>query len=404
MTLKVLMFGWEFPPHNSGGLGTACLGICRAMNSYDVDLTFVLPRKIPVSSENIKIRFAGLEKIKFSIINSNLYPYVTSSLYQKEQLGGGVYGNTLLEEVLAYGRRAGVLALDYDFDIIHAHDWLAFPAGLEAKRVSGKPLVVHVHATEFDRSGGSGVNQAVYEIEKKGMEGADGIIAISYWTKNIITKHYGIPEEKIRVVHNGIETDGYVDLSHRLAHLKEKGKKIVLFVGRITLQKGPDYFIQTAKRVLELRPDIYFVVAGSGDMERQMIEQVARFGLSDKVIFAGFMRGEDLNAIYQIADLYVLPSVSEPFGLTPLESLVNKTPVLVSKQSGVSEVLTSALKADFWDIDDMSDKIISLIDNPALYKTLRENGHQEVQKITWRRSVGGYIDFYKDLLTKLIKR
>lgn len=405
MPLKVLMFGWEFPPHNSGGLGTACLGICRAMLRTDVDLTFVLPRKMSIESGSIKIKFAGLEKIKFTAVNSTLYPYVTSNSYQNiTGIENSIYGSSLLQEVLAYGQRAKVIAMKEDFDIIHAHDWLSFPAGIEAKKVSGKPLVVHVHATEFDRSGGGGVNQSVYEIEKRGMEEADGIIAISHWTKNIIMKNYGISEEKIRVVHNGIETDGFSNLGGYLNNLKKSGKKMILFVGRITLQKGPDYFIETARRVLEMRPNVFFVVAGSGDMEQQMISRVAELGLSDKIIFAGFMRGGELNALYQAADLYVLPSVSEPFGLTPLESLVNKTPVLVSRQSGVSEVLTNALKADFWDIDDMSDKIISLVDNPALYQTLKENGHKEVQNITWHKSVAGYIDFYKNLLAKIIKR
>lgn len=399
------MFGWEFPPQNSGGLGTACFGICKAMARQQVEMIFVLPRRQPVAGNNLPLVFAGLEEIRFETVDTLLYPYVTDQSYAEhyQDIEPGPYGPTLFDEVIAYGKRARSIARKHSFDIIHAHDWLSFPAGLAAKRISGKPLIIHVHATEFDRSGGAGVNEKVYAIEREGMEQADGIIAISHWTKNIIIKHYGIPEEKIRVVHNGIDSDDIVLIPESLHQLKRVGKKMILFLGRITLQKGPDYFLAAAARVLELRDDVFFVVAGSGDMERAMIRRAAELGIADRVLFAGFLRGAEAQAMYQAADLFVMPSVSEPFGLTPLESLVVGTPVLVSKQSGVSEVLHHAIKADFWDIDEMTNKMVALLREPALSKTLTENGHREALSLTWDRSVAGYVDYYKTILNKLRK-
>lgn len=397
---RVLMFGWEFPPHNSGGLGTACFGICQAMNRQNVDLIFVLPRSQAVPSGQFQFVFAGLENIKFEAVNSPIFPYITSQLYAENSIreGNQIYGATLFDEVIAYGQKAASIAGSYSYDIIHAHDWLAFPAGLMAKKISGKPLIVHVHATEFDRGGGNAVNQQVYNIEKEGMEKADGIIAVSQRTKDMIVRHYGVESNKIKVVYNGSDTGETVLTSIKLKSLKQAGKKIILFLGRITLQKGPDYFIETANKVLARRTDVCFLIAGSGDMEYALIRQVAKLGLSDKILFVGFARDADLQALYQAADLYILPSVSEPFGLTPLEALSCGTPVLVSFQSGVSEVLSHALKADFWDTDEMANKIISLLDNPALASTLSQYGKEEAKKLTWDKSVLSYLDFYKKVL------
>jgi len=393
------MFGWEFPPHNSGGLGTACFGLTRALSREATEIVFVLPKKVPVNSNHAKLVFANEKSIKIRHVDSILYPYITSEGYSDEvrNLKDEVYGLSLMEEVRRYARKAGAIAVSENCDVIHAHDWLAFLAGIEAKRATGKPLVVHVHATEFDRTGGVGVNTEVFEIEKAGLREADAIIAVSGFTKNILISKYGIPSEKIEVVHNGIDAEEYKKVPSQISMLKKAGNKIVLFVGRITLQKGPDYFIQAAKRVLEFRPDTLFVVSGSGDMERQMIRQAAEAGMGDKVIFAGFLRGDELNGIYQSADLYVMPSVSEPFGITPLESLANGTPVLISKQSGVSEVLTHALKTDFWDTEDMADKIISVLDHRPLYESLRENGGREVEKNSWRNAALKCLGVYQRL-------
>jgi glycosyltransferase involved in cell wall biosynthesis len=395
------MFGWEFPPHNSGGLGTACEGLTRALAAEQVAVTFVLPRTASVTADFLRWRFAGLENFKFCPVPGLLQPYITGEVYDRlrAEAGPSVYGHNLLAEVRLYAERARQIALEEDYDVIHAHDWLAFPAGLMAKRASGKPLVVHVHATEFDRGGGAGVNQAVYEIEREGMKTADRIIAVSQWTKDIVVAKYGIPAAKVSVVHNGIALGDYAARPAKLTELKAHGSKIVLFVGRITLQKGPDYFVQTARRVLELEPRTYFVMVGSGDMEGQVIRLAAELGVADHFIFPGFLRGAELNEVYQAADLYVLPSVSEPFGITPLESLANGTPVLVSKQSGVAEVLSHALKADFWDIDEMTNQIVSVLRHPPLRQTLADCGAREAGGVSWGKAAVKCLDIYQQLIS-----
>ncbi len=395
------MFGWEFPPHNSGGLGTACFGLTRALASVGAEVIFVLPKHMPVEADFLRFRFAGIENVKFRRVPGLLYPYVTSEKYAEMRNGinSNLYGWSLLEEVQLYAERAAAIAAEEDFDIIHAHDWLAYPAGLAAKAVSGKPLVVHVHATEFDRTGGTGVNEQVYAIEKAGMEQAEQVVTVSGWTKNIVEKNYAIPSEKIKVVHNGVDIENLASRKPLpLAALKQAGNKMVLFVGRITLQKGPDYFIQLAKRVLELEPKTYFVVAGSGDMEAQTIRQAAALGIADRVIFAGFLRGAELDAMYRAADIYILPSVSEPFGITPLESLAAGTPVLVSKQSGVAEVVKHALKVDFWDVEEMTNQVVTALRHPPLQQTLANYGNQEVQKVTWMEAAKKCIDLYRNFI------
>ncbi|MFA5831262.1 MAG: glycosyltransferase family 4 protein [Candidatus Paceibacterota bacterium] len=398
MALKVLMFGWEFPPHNSGGLGTACFGLTKAL-SGDAQVVFVLPKKVPVNSKFAKMVFANQRSIQVRHVDTLLYPYITEERYNDEfrTHHDSVYGSSLMEEVRRYAKKAGAIAVSEKCDVIHAHDWLAYLAGIEAKKATGKPLVVHVHATEFDRTGGNGVNEEVYAIERAGIAAADAVIAVSQWTKNILVSKYGVAPEKVTVIHNGIDLEETKRMPSRLQSLKDAGNKIVLFVGRITLQKGPDYFIRAAKRVLEYRPNTMFVVSGSGDMEYQMIRQAANEGISDKVLFAGFLRGDDLNSVYQAADLYIMPSISEPFGITPLEALANGTPVLISYQSGVSEVLNHALKTDFWDIDAMADKIISTLDHPALYENLRDNGYREAEKNSWSVAAGKCLALYNNL-------
>lgn len=400
--MKVLMFGWEFPPYNSGGLGVACWGLTRALVELGLDVTFVLPKRVPIEESHCKLCFAdSYGTISLRKVDTFLTPYITSDQYGK--LKGrvpGMYGETLFDEVLRYALLARDIARDTDFDVIHAHDWLSFLAGIEAKKVSDCPLVVHVHATEFDRVGSGPVNQFVYDIEREGLEFADRIVAVSQFTKNIIIQKYGIPETKIQVVHNGIDEREYVSETNTpefIGSLKKSGKKVVLFVGRITLQKGPDYFVQVAKKVSEFVKDAYFVVAGSGDMEGRMIEDVARAGLGDKFIFTGFLRGSELDSIYHSADLYIMPSVSEPFGIAPLEAVMQGTPALISRQSGVSEVLTHSLKADFWDIDDMANKVISVLEHPALQKTLSRHSRKEAKGISWNEAAQKCILLYNEL-------
>ncbi|MFH1188601.1 MAG: glycosyltransferase family 4 protein [bacterium] len=420
--MKVLMFGWEFPPHNSGGLGTACEGLVRGLLANGVSVTFVLPKKLnyeDCETEQFKMLFADsvddpiIAKLKIRTIDSPLRPYITSRAYQElieqERIRlrlndeNSYYSPDLFGEVLRYAAMARKIAVIENFDVIHAHDWLSFPAGLAAKQISGKPLISHVHATEFDRTGGHGLHGRVYEVERKGIHDADAVIAVSNFTKNQIIKNYSASPEKVHVVHNAVEyhdilTSGTLD--EKMAGIKASGKKIVLFVGRITLQKGPDYFLRAAKRVIEHYPNVMFVIAGSGDMERQMIEDAASLDIADKVIFAGFLRGQELSRAYRMADLYVLPSVSEPFGITPLESMAHETPVLVSKQSGVSEIISHALKVDFWDTDEMANKIVAVLENPELYYTLRENGFAEVKKFSWKKAAEKCVALYKKVSNK----
>ncbi|MCG2809146.1 MAG: glycosyltransferase family 4 protein [Candidatus Portnoybacteria bacterium] len=402
--MNVLTFGWEFPPYNSGGLGVACQSLTKALMNQGLKIIFVLPKKMDYQSSCCRFVFAD-SSLKIKTVNSLLQPYMTSVSYQnlvKKDKFPNIYRAGLFGEVDRYGYEAKKIARAENFDIIHAHDWLSFPAGLAAKKVSGKPLVVHIHATEFDRTGGDNLNRRVYEIEKEGCAQADAVIAVSDFTKNKITQHYGINPNKVKVVHNAINYDEFRVPDKGRLPLKAEGKKIVLFVGRITIQKGPDYFLRAAKRVLDRRSDVFFIMAGAGDMEAQLIQEAAFLDISDKFLFAGFLRGDDLVRVYQAADLYVLSSVSEPFGLTPLESLAYGTPVLISKQSGVSEILNHALKVDFWDIDEMANKIISVLEHQELGQSLKENGEEEIKKISWRDSAQKCVEIYNQILTNSI--
>lgn len=393
MSEKVLMFGWEFPPHNSGGLGVACEGLARALAENGVQLTFVLPRRMSLGKTPHRIVFADIPEIKTRNVDSILSPYITSGKYNALQSGiaGGLYGSGLFEEIKRYALAARAIAEKEDFDLIHAHDWLSFLAGAEARAASGKPLIIHVHITGWEQAGGGSVDPRVYAVEREGMQRADAIIAVSERTKHIIVEKYGIAPGKIHVLHNGITLTAHAERDFsktqgKILRLKERGNNIVLFLGRLTLHKGPDYFIRAARRVLDYEPNTYFVIAGSGDMEGQIMQEAAGLGIGDKVLFAGFVREENRDELYRSADLYVLPSVAEPFGITPLESLGNGTPVLISKQSGVSEVITHSLKVDFWDTDEMANKIISVLRHKPLKQQLASSGFQEALKATWEKA------------------
>ena len=380
---RILMFGWEFPPFNSGGLGVACLGLTRSLHERGFEVLFVMPRKLDIKSSYARMIFADTD-VEGIAVNSALSPYVTSSGYARKE--GSIYGHDLFSEVERYTRAASDIARHERFDVIYAHDWLSFGAGLEAKKATGKPLILHVHATEFDRCGGAaGINRHVYDIERSGMEKADCVVAVSEYTKRIIVREYGIPETKVRVVHNGIdESTAPVGAgAARMRALKNAGYKLVLFLGRITLQKGPDYFLRTAKRVLVRNPHVYFVVSGSGDMEERMMHLAAELKITGNVLFTGFLSGADRHEMYTAADLFVMPSVSEPFGLAPLEAMKLGTPVLISKQSGVSEVVHHVLKADFWDVDEMTNQILGVIGYEGLTESLSANARDEADKLTW---------------------
>lgn len=399
--MEILMFGWEFPPYNSGGLGVACEALVKELANQKAKIIFVLPKKINCKTDFCKIVFAD-SSLKIKAIDSPLIPYLTSAAYGKLVKKSGssmIYNPGLFGEVIRYAQKAKKIASAENYDLIHAHDWLSFPAGLAAKQTSKKPLVVHVHSTEFDRTGGDYLDGRIYQIEKQGLEGADRVVAVSNFTKQKIVKHYGIDQDKISVVHNGIDCRETPVLGGQPFPLKGRNRKVVLFIGRLTIQKGPDYFLKAAKKILDYRSDVFFVMAGSGDMQHQLIEEAVSLGIIDNFLFTGFIRGEEWNKAYQMADLFVMPSVSEPFGLTPLESLVQGTPVLISNQSGVSETLSHALKVDFWDTDEMANKIISVLDYRELANSLKENGQQEIKKINWRESAQKCLGVYKEVLS-----
>lgn len=401
--MKVLMFGWEFPPYNSGGLGVACQGLARALAARNVELTFVLPRKIGVSDEAFRFRFADVPNMTIEEIDSLLVPYITSEKYKMLVNGmeeNGPYGSTLFEEVRRYGVLAKGIAKSERPDIIHAHDWFSFRAGMESRKATGKPFIAHVHSTEVDRTTGNPYKY-IYDEEKRGIDGADRVITVSDFTKHVLIDKYGADAIKINIVHNGIDAGNYRvgrELPSGLTTLKKKGYKIVLFVGRITIMKGVDYLVKAAKRVLEYDPKVMFVIVGSGDMEGQVMQQAAGLGISNKVLFPGFIRGQELSDIYKSADLFVMPSVGEPFGLVSLESLLNGTPVLISKQSGVSEVLPNALKTDFWDVDDMADKILSVLKYKSLRNELSINGARDAASCNWENAA----EKCENIYTKLI--
>lgn len=397
MRTRVLMFGWEFPPFNSGGLGVACLGLTKALSALGSDILFVMPKKFDIRVPWTQLIFAEDLEAKVRAFDSTLTPYITSKGYRAADGESGIYGHDLFSEVARYARFGAHIARKERFDIIYAHEWLSFGAGVEARRVSGKPLIVHVHATEFDRTGGENLNQHVYDIERSGMQRADCVITVSEFTKRIIVEHYGVPEEKVRVVHNGIDETTAPTHEHelsRLRALKRSGCKLVLFLGRITLQKGPDYFLRAAARVLQYNKNVLFILSGSGDMEAQMMELAGSSGIADKIFFTGFLQGKERDEIYAAADLFVMPSVSEPFGIAALEAMRVGTPILISKQSGVAEVVRNALKVDFWDVEKMADMILSVVQSPALRYSLAEHGKREAENLTWEdaaRKVDGII-------------
>ena len=482
--MHVLMLGWEFPPFITGGLGTACFGLTKALDRRETKVTFVLPKAVdrdfaehvtlvaphapaapdhassaPARTYSWTIAEPGrpqttatgsavmtpgsspgsssgsspaprpsqhaFEHVEFIAIPAGFsHPYqgdagpgsvgqwTTSAGGAAESERGGAnqmlfamqgpgesrtmyriesgsgpmpsavpavdYGGDLLGQVYRYAQFCVAATRHLKFDVIHAHDWLTYPAGLAVAQATGRPLVVHVHSTEFDRSG-LHVNQVIYDIERRGLHSALKVIAVSQLTKNVIVSRYGVRPGKVEVVYNGVELEpttlGITGIESR--------DKIVLYFGRITYQKGPEYFVHAARRVLDMMDDVKFVVAGSGDQARNMIELAAHLGIGHKVLFTGFLRGRDIDRVFALADLYVMPSVSEPFGIAPLEAMAHNVPALISKSSGVSEVLTHALKVDFWDIDDMANKIIAVLRHPPLSQTLREHGQFEVRKLTW---------------------
>jgi len=407
------MFGWEFPPHITGGLGTACFGLTKALLKQGVQVLFVVPKAYGdenqeavriVNASDITIDFTSeiykeyWKQITYMEIGSNLIPYVSPEEFERisrENLFDhtdmersvfsnkfeftGKYGKDLMQEVTRYALVASSIAASNEFDVIHSHDWLTYPAGIAAKRISGKPLVVHVHATEFDRSG-ENINQNVYDIERKGMMEADMVITVSHLTRQIVIDRYGINPDKVVTVHNAVEPPENPSVLDAKKHVKEK---VVTFLGRITFQKGPDYFVEAANKVLQKDKNVRFVMAGQGDMLNKMIKRVAQLRISTQFHFTGFLKGDEVDTMFAMSDVYVMPSVSEPFGISPLEAMRSNVPVVISKQSGVAEILRHALKVDFWDIDALSDSIYGLIHYDALSRMFINHGKEEVDNLKW---------------------
>ena len=435
--MRVLMFGWEFPPHISGGLGTACFGLTKALAKQDLEIIFVVPRAWGdedqstmqlVGANNIRVKVnryqfsesvtSQSQDIQYVEIGANLIPYVSTEEYYniinnrisvKKQYKkhtntkeldtihfNGGYGESLLQEVGNYAFIAGEIAKQFDFDIIHAHDWLTYDAGIAAKSVSKKPLVVHVHATEFDRSG-MNVNQYVYDIERRGMQAADEVITVSNLTRNIVINHYGVDESKVTTVYNGVDD---VKLDKEAFFEKHSDDKIVTFLGRITYQKGPEYFIEAAAKVLQRKKNVKFVMAGSGDLLEKMMWRAAELGISKNFYFTGFLRGDDVVHMLSISDVYVMPSVSEPFGISPLEAMRSNVPVIISKQSGVSEILKHAIKIDFWDVDSMADAIYGIISYDGLQNMFKTHAKAEVETLKWDTAAIKLKDIYSKTVSK----
>jgi glycogen synthase len=476
--MKVLMFGWEFPPHISGGLGTACYGLTHSLGKEKVDVLFVVPklhgdepsdRYNLINASTIRLK-AGQSKVNASNKNTQepnklTDAYVTSTgktISIKEENGftyvevpsgltayrspgfeqesermtqwnygineertkvivhpastsqpqsqnsdnqaisereisyafTGAYGPDLLLEVERYAQVASEIAKRFSFDVIHAHDWMTYPAGIAAKEVSGKPLIVHVHATEYDRAG-EHVDTRVHNIETKGMQEADCVVTVSEWTKKIAVTKYKIDAEKVKVVHNGIilKKPQKIEFNSPLKH-----SPIVTFLGRVTHQKGPLYFVDAAKKVLNEIPDARFIVAGSGDLLPTMIQRVAQAGMSSRFHFTGFLKGKDIERIWSISNVYVMPSVSEPFGIAPLEAIQAGVPVIISKQSGVAEVMPHAISVDFWNTSALAEAICSVLKYKSLYRTLKKNSKAEIRRVTWDKAAKTLNHLYHELI------
>lgn len=428
------MFGWEFPPHIAGGLGTACYGMTRGLARNGVEVVFVMPRAYgdedqrfvrvvnasdveTIGTRDHEFSEELLEKVSFIHIDSNMLPYISpeeyaayhdefvrsgrthewTDVWKQRYTFSGKYGANLMEEVARYAMVAAQVAKDLEgqFDVIHAHDWLTYFAGIAAKRVSGKPLVVHMHATEFDRSG-ENINRRVYAIEKAGMQAADRVIAVSELTRRIVIGKYGIPAEKVVTVHNAVRFGESEDAVPERA-VKDK---VVTFLGRITYQKGPDYFVEAAAKVLQRVPDVRFVMAGSGDLMNHVVRRVAQLGIADRFHFTGFLKGGVVQRMFRLSDVYVMPSVSEPFGISPLEAMRSGVPVIISRQSGVAEVLDYAIKVNYWDVDALADAIYGLLTYPALGRMFASKGLEEVTGLKWTNAAAKIKTVYETVVAE----
>ncbi len=426
--MRILMFGWEYPPLKSGGLGTACYGLTKAMASLGEQITFVLPRAQKskfsehmnlVSTESLRIKELegeGHGKVKFTFIDSLLTPYQNTetyldafqkmkSMYRKmvhsdsDNESGGMYGKDLWEEVARFTAKAEVIARYEEFDLIVGHDWMTFEACFRAQAVSGKPVCLHIHAVEQDRAG-SNHNKRIYELERWGLNKADMVVANSVITMRNCIEQYKVDPQKIVAVHLGVDQDTFVGPADAVS--RDYRERYVVFFGRMTMQKGPEYFLRAAKIVLEHEPDVKFIMAGDGDMYPRMIEETAALGIAKNVFFTGFLNATESERLLKMCDVFVMPSVTEPFGIAALEAIQSGLACIVPKNAGVSEVLHNVLKVDFWDTHDMADKIISIIRHSSLQMDLVENAIPEVKKMTWENTAQKTIDVYRNLLSRKV--
>jgi glycosyltransferase involved in cell wall biosynthesis len=436
--MRVLMLGWEFPPSINGGLGTACAGLVRALDDFGTEVIFITPKPAehrPVAhakpafapSRTPDPQFVELESrrifhhVSFRHVPVQLNPYETvwqeiEERWETEELVRSLQPTPsspvqaiavsdepitppetgLFADVKQFTEHAERVADEENFDVIHAHDWMTFPAAMAIARKTGKPLVVHVHSTEHDRGGVYG-NGRIAEIERQGVHAAWRVIAVSQFTKNMLVHNYGVPAQHVEVVYNAVEAPPQLRLAAEEFAIR-RGVKLVLFMGRLTMQKGPEYFLTAARKVLEVMSDVKFIVAGDGDLARPTVELAARFGIAHKVLFTGFLRGLDVERIFQIADLFVMPSVSEPFGIAPLEAVARNVPTIISKTSGVSEVLKHALKVDFWDTNELANKIVAVLRHPTLANELRQRTKRDVAQLSWDAAAGECRRIYNELL------
>lgn len=392
--MKVLMLGWELPPHNSGGLGVACYQMCRALAKKDVDMDFILPYKAEHNIGFMKVIAAQPVDVT-EIIQSG----IAYDSYKYIYFDGREEWKDLYSQVKYYERAVTSMAQSMSFDIVHAHDWLTFRAALRLKQLKNVPVILHVHSVESDRAGGRYGNPLVREIEEMSLMQADTVIAVSQHTKNAIIRDYQIPADKIEVVHNSIDPEALIPLDGNnnyryLAQLKDNGWKIVSSINRLTVQKGLVNFLYAARMVVDKLPKTLFLIVGSGDQYNELVSLSAELGIGANVMFTGFLRGKAWRDSFDISDLFVMPSVSEPFGLSPLEAGMYGVPSLISKQTGISEVLRNCLKVDFWDINEMSNKMISFLREPALENELKWQLANELTGVGWERSAGKIKDLY----------
>ncbi len=405
--MRVLTFGWEFPPSKNGGLGVACYGLTRELLQSGVEVIFVLPRTQDTRGD-ARFLFADQERIERLVkvvqTDAHLKPYQQANSTIDVIVGYDKKGNpiiktrTIIEEAHRFAHQAAIIAKEENFDVIHAHDWTSYLAGVAAKIASGKKLILHVHATSFDQAASEYVDPEIFRIEKECFALADKVVTVSEYTKNIVVNRHQVPPEKVEVVHNGCDTFEPTPLPQALCEMKQQGKKIILYHGRISIQKGVDYFVRAARRVVDVDPNVVFVISGWGDMKTQIIELVGAMGLSKHVLFAGALWEEERDRMYQSADLVVMPSVSEPFGLVPLEALQHGTPSIISKQSGVAEVLSHTLKVDFWDVDEMANKILSALRYPVIRQQMVKEGKCQMQGMSWREAAHKCKRIYQNLI------